>query len=57
MVAACGRHGKAAGILLYDRAVIARHLELGFRFIGLGSDLGFVAERRPGMVDAARRGA
>ena len=53
---ACERHGKAAGILLYDRAVIARHLELGFRFIGLGSDLGFVAAGARGMVEAARGG-
>jgi 2-keto-3-deoxy-L-rhamnonate aldolase RhmA len=42
--------------LLYDRAVIARHLELGFRFIGLGSDLGFVAAGARGMVEAARGG-
>jgi 4-hydroxy-2-oxoheptanedioate aldolase len=53
---ACRRHGKAAGILLYDRDVIARHLELGFRFIGLGSDLGFVGAGARGMVDAARGG-
>jgi 4-hydroxy-2-oxoheptanedioate aldolase len=54
VVGACDAHGKAAGILLYDRAVIARHLELGFRFIGLGSDLGFVAAGARGMVDAAK---
>jgi 2-dehydro-3-deoxyglucarate aldolase/4-hydroxy-2-oxoheptanedioate aldolase len=56
VLAACERHGKAAGILLYDRAVIARHLELGFRFIGLGSDLGFVAAGARGIVEAARGG-
>jgi 4-hydroxy-2-oxoheptanedioate aldolase len=53
VLGACERHGKAAGILLYDQAVIARHLELGFKFIGLGSDLGFVAAGARGMVDAA----
>jgi 2-dehydro-3-deoxyglucarate aldolase/4-hydroxy-2-oxoheptanedioate aldolase len=56
VLAACERHGKAAGILLYDRAVLPRHLELGFRFIGLGSDLGFVAAGARGMVEAARVG-
>jgi 4-hydroxy-2-oxoheptanedioate aldolase len=54
VVAACTTHGKAAGILLYDQAVIARHVELGFRFIGLGSDLGFVAAGARGMIEAAR---
>ncbi len=56
VLAACERHGKAAGILLYDRAVLPRHLELGFRFIGLGSDLGFVSAGARGMVEAARGG-
>jgi 4-hydroxy-2-oxoheptanedioate aldolase len=54
VLAACEHHGKAAGILLYDPAVLPRHLELGFRFIGLGSDLGFVAAGARGMVEAAR---
>lgn len=56
VVAAAEAHGKATGILIYDRAVIARHLELGFRFIGLGSDLGFVAAGARGMVEAAHGG-
>jgi 2-dehydro-3-deoxyglucarate aldolase/4-hydroxy-2-oxoheptanedioate aldolase len=56
VLGACERHGKAAGILLYDRAVLARHLELGFRFIGLGSDLGFVAAGARGMVEGAQGG-
>lgn len=56
VVGAAEAHGKAAGILIYDRSVIARHLELGFRFIGLGSDLGFVAAGARGMVEAARGG-
>ncbi len=54
VLGACERHGKAAGILLYDRADLARHLELGFRFIGLGSDLGFVAAGARAMVEATR---
>lgn len=38
VVAACAAHGKAAGILLYDPVAVQRHVDLGFRFIGLGSD-------------------
>ena len=56
VVAACGRHGKSAGILLYDPAVIARHVELGFRFIGLGADGSFVANGAKAMLSAAGRG-
>ena len=44
VVAACREHGKAAGILLYDHASFAPHLELGFTFVGLGADASFVAE-------------
>ena len=56
VVAACARHGKSAGILLYDPAVIARHVELGFRFIGLGADGSFVANGARAMLAAAGRG-
>jgi 4-hydroxy-2-oxoheptanedioate aldolase len=45
--------GKAAGILLYDAAVVARHRELGFRFIGLGADAGFVAAGARAILRAA----
>jgi len=43
VVAACERHGKEAGILLYDPAVVPRHLELGFKFVGLGSEGSYVS--------------
>ena len=43
VVAACRAHGKAAGILVYDPDVVPRHLELGFTFVGIGSDAAFVA--------------
>ena len=56
VLAACARHGKSPGILLYDTAVIARHVELGFRFIGLGSDGSFVASGVRAMLTAAGRG-
>ncbi len=56
VVAACRAHGKAAGILLYDPAVIAAHIERGFTFIGLGSDGGFVMGGANAMLAAAARG-
>jgi 4-hydroxy-2-oxoheptanedioate aldolase len=36
--------GKAAGILLRDASSLPRHRELGFRFIGLGSDGAFITD-------------
>ena len=56
VVAACVRHGKSAGILLYDSAVVARHVELGFRFIGLGADGSFVANGAKAILAGAGRG-
>ena len=55
VVAACERHGKAAGILIYDAAGLPRHLELGFRFIGLGSEGSFVSAGARAMLAAAGR--
>lgn len=54
VVAACRRHGKAAGILLYDHATFAPHLELGYKFIGLGSDGSFVAAGAKAALAAGR---
>ena len=44
VVSACEAHGKAAGILLYGTAALRDHLDLGFRFVGLGSDAGWLLE-------------
>lgn len=55
VVAAASRHGKAAGILLYDAATVADHLGLGFRFIGLGSEGSFVSAGAAAMLAAAVR--
>ena len=55
VVAACGRHGKAAGILIYDAADLPRHLDLGFRFVGLGSEGSFVSAGARAMLTAAGR--
>ena len=52
VVAACERHGKAPGILLYDAAVLPAHLELGFRFIGLGSEGSYVSAGAAAMLAA-----
>lgn len=42
VVAACRRHGKAPGILLLDASLAPAYLELGFTFLGIGADAGFV---------------
>lgn len=54
VVAACRAHGKAAGILVYDTAVVPRHLELGFTFIGIGADGAFVGDGARRFLAAAR---
>lgn len=56
VVAAAKAHGKSAGILLYDAAAFERHHELGFRFIGLGSEGSFVSAGATAMLRAAGRG-
>ena len=55
VVAACRAHGKAAGILLYDPAAIAPHVERGFTFIGLGSDGALLMGGGKAMLAAAGR--
>ena len=55
VVAAADRHGKAAGILIYDAAALPRHLELGFRFVGLGSEGAFISTGAKAMLAAAGR--
>ena len=54
VVAAAEAAGKAAGILLYDMAVVRRHLDLGFRFVGLGADGAFVADGARSVLARAR---
>ncbi len=55
VIAACRAHGKAAGILVYDTSGLDRLLELGFRFIGLGSEGSFVSNGARAMLQAAGR--
>jgi 4-hydroxy-2-oxoheptanedioate aldolase len=54
VVAACRKHGKAPGILLYDHASFAPHLELGFTFVGLGADASYVVSGATAALKAAK---
>ena len=54
VVAAAEGEGKATGILLRDAAALPRHLDLGFRFIGLGSDGAFIADGARDVLRHAR---
>ncbi len=54
VVAATEASGKVAGILLRDAATVARHRDLGFRFIGLGSDGGYIWSGARAVLAAAR---
>jgi len=53
-LAAAEAHGKATGILLRDTTTLARHLELGFRFIGIGSDGAFIGDGARAVVRSIR---
>jgi 4-hydroxy-2-oxoheptanedioate aldolase len=55
VVAAADAAGKTAGILLRDASTVARHRDLGFRFIGLGSDGAFVADGAQAVLREAGR--
>jgi 2-dehydro-3-deoxyglucarate aldolase/4-hydroxy-2-oxoheptanedioate aldolase len=54
VVAACRKHGQAAGILLYDPASFGPHLDMGFTFVGVGADSSFVANGAAAALAAAR---
>lgn len=54
VIAACRQAGKSAGILLRRPEDLARHVELGFRFVGVGADLNFIIDGSAAAV-AARR--
>jgi 4-hydroxy-2-oxoheptanedioate aldolase len=46
--------GKEAGVLLRDARALPRHRDLGFRFIGLGSDGAFIADGARAVLAGAR---
>ncbi len=54
VVAACRASGKAAGILLRSADALARHLELGFTFVGVGSDGAYVTDGARAALARAR---
>jgi 2-keto-3-deoxy-L-rhamnonate aldolase RhmA len=54
VVAATDANGKTAGILLRDASTLDTYRELGFRFIGLGSDGAFVVDGLRSVLDLAR---
>jgi 4-hydroxy-2-oxoheptanedioate aldolase len=54
VVAACRAHGKAAGILVYDPAVVPGLIERGFTFVGIGADGAFVADGAKRYLAAVR---
>jgi 4-hydroxy-2-oxoheptanedioate aldolase len=54
VAAACQQHGKAAGYLLRGAADVGSHLEMGYRFLGIGSDSGWVRDGARATVNAAR---
>jgi 4-hydroxy-2-oxoheptanedioate aldolase len=54
VVAACRAHGKAAGILLADASFVPEYRELGFSFLGVGSDAGWVSSGAKAQAAAAR---
>jgi 4-hydroxy-2-oxoheptanedioate aldolase len=55
VVAAARAHGKAAGILLRRLDDLDRHVDLGFRFIGVGSDSAWIADAAAATAAGARR--
>lgn len=54
VVAAADAHGKTAGILLRDASTLNDYRDLGFRFIGLGSDGAFVVDGLRSVLGVAR---
>jgi 2-keto-3-deoxy-L-rhamnonate aldolase RhmA len=54
VVGAARAAGKSPGILLRGAGPVPRYVELGFRFIGLGSDVAFVANGAREVIAAAR---
>jgi len=54
VVEACRAHGKSPGILLYDLALVPRHLESGFRFMGIGADGALVSAGAHAAIAAVR---
>ena len=50
----CARRGKAAGILAGNTGDVRRYIDMGYRFVGLGSDAGLLKTAALEAVSAAR---
>jgi 2-keto-3-deoxy-L-rhamnonate aldolase RhmA len=50
MVAACQRHGKASGILMFDPAHLTPWIDKGMRFIAYSSDVNMLADAAAGAL-------
>jgi 4-hydroxy-2-oxoheptanedioate aldolase len=57
VLAACVAGGCSPGILVRDSVEATRHLELGFRFVAVGSDAAFVTAAAGAVVGAFREAA
>jgi 2-dehydro-3-deoxyglucarate aldolase/4-hydroxy-2-oxoheptanedioate aldolase len=57
VAAAAAHHGRSAGVLVRDAADAERHLALGYRFIGIGSDSGLVMSGARATVGGFRSAA
>ena len=57
VASAAKKAGKAAGILLRSPAEAARHLEMGYTFIGCGSDGGLLRMAAQSQLAALREQA
>jgi 2-keto-3-deoxy-L-rhamnonate aldolase RhmA len=57
VVAACRRHGKAAGFMATDAAWIERSREMGFTMIAGGTDTGLLELALKNMVTQIHAGA
>ncbi|HYO45061.1 MAG TPA: aldolase/citrate lyase family protein [Candidatus Limnocylindrales bacterium] len=55
VAAAAAAHGKAAGMLLGDASEVPAYLDRGYRFLGIGSDLGQVIKGARSQLAEARR--
>jgi 4-hydroxy-2-oxoheptanedioate aldolase len=55
VVAAAQAHGKEAGILLRRLEDLDRHVDMGFRFIGVGSDSAWIADGASATAAGARK--
>ena len=54
VVTACANHGRSAGVLVRDLAEARRHLDQGFKFIGIGSDAALVMAGATAIVEGFR---